>query len=132
MSEGTAETMAATLEGSVEKHKAWLVATGDEIGKAGGKNENWKSQGRAMLEAARHETEPLVLLNLLRYQATRNKKTWTEPVDLASKLEAAIERCRKEASSNQELAMELIRHVLLYALRAYTYHEKKRKGGNGD
>lgn len=131
MTETQETTEQAEIERRVEPHKAWLVTTGDEIGKAGRRNKDWKSQGRTMLEAARHETEPLVLLNLLRYQATRNKN-WKDPVDLVGQLEKALEECRKRADGDSELAMELIRHLLLYTLRAYTAYEEKKGKGGGD
>ena len=122
-------TEQAPIERRLEPHKGWLVSTGDEIGKAGGQNKDWKSQGRIMLEAARHETEPLVLLNLLRYQATRNKN-WLSPANLLERTERAMEECRTRSKGDDELAMELIRHLLLYSLRSYTFHAKG-KGGNG-
>lgn len=130
MTETAQTTEQAPIERRLEPHKGWLVTTGDEIGSAGGGNKDWKSQGRIMLEAARHETEPLVLLNLLRYQATRNKN-WTSPANLLEKTEQAIEECCKRSKQDGELAMELIRHLLLYSLRAYTFHSKGT-GGNGD
>lgn len=121
----TKETPAST---SVEQHKKWLVTTGDAIGKAGGGNSRWTSQGRILLEAARHETEPLVVLNLLRYQTTRNNN-WKKPFDISGKLQGAFEECGKKADGEAALTMELIRHLLLYTLRAYTFHSKS--DGNG-
>lgn len=125
--EGTGRPAGASLE----DHKKWLVETGDAIGRAGAKNEGWKSQGRILLEAARHETEPLVLLNLLRYQVIRNEKAWKKPEDLSERVEKAIQECTNRGGDDSGLTMELIQHLLLYTLRAYTAFENKKQGGSG-
>lgn len=125
-SPSTKETPAST---SVEQHKKWLVTTGDEIGKGGGKNSGWTSQGRIILEAARHETEPLVVLSLLRYQKARNAKPWADPYDIFQRLETALKECATKGGADNMLTMELMRHLLLYTLRAYTFHSKSDSNG---
>ncbi len=109
----------------VAREKKWLVESGDEIGKLARANQEWGSQARAIWEAARHETEPLVLLNLVRYQAARNKN-WREPERLLEPLSKAMERCRTVAAGagDDGLAVELIRHLLVYTIRAYTFNSK--------
>jgi len=107
---------------ALSREKQWLVATGDTIGKLAGKSEDWASQGRILWEAARSETEPSVLPNLLRYQYARNQKTWTEPVYKG--LSDAFQACIGRAGKDDALALELLRHLLVYTLRAYTFHAK--------
>jgi hypothetical protein len=107
------------------REKRWLVETGDTIGKLAGASEDWASQGRVLWEAARNETEPSVLPNLLRYQYARNRKTWPEPVFQG--LSDAIKTCIDRAKEDDALALELIRHLLVYTLRAYTFHAKGAK-----
>lgn len=122
----------------IEPLKGWLVERGDAIGAKAGAIRNWKSQFRILLESARHESEPAVILNLLRYQAARNKDWFKD--GLLQVVEADLEACRAKAQKDAALSMELIRQLLLYALRAYTYEEERRKqegkrkekGGGGD
>lgn len=128
----TAASAQAAMERRVEEHKRWLVEMGDEIGRSGAGNKGWKSQGRILLEAARHETEPRVLLNLFRYQAARNKKTWRLPEDVADLLEKALVECQKRAGDDPVLTMELMRHLLLYTLRANTAFAKDDDAGGRD
>lgn len=111
--------------------KKWLVQKGEEIGRLAEENEEWKHQIGTISEAAHHETEPEVLLNLLRYQAGRNEKTWYRPRDAHTPLEAAIKECVKHAANDPEAAMELIRHLLLYTYRAYTYYNSQIKKAKG-
>lgn len=109
----------------VARQKKWLVERGDTIGKLARGNREWGSQARSIWEAARHESEPLVLLNLLRYQAARNKN-WTRPENVVEPLGAAIEECRTVAAKagDEGLAVELIRHLLVYTIRAYTFFSR--------
>ena len=67
---------------TVEDHKKWLVQEGDRIGELAKSNRDWKHQVRTIWEAARLENEPLVVLNLLRYQAARNPGNWRQPADV--------------------------------------------------
>lgn len=116
--------MLAKLRTRVNQEKAWLVEQGDEVGRLAAQgNSDWASQGRLMLEAARGETCLLALLNLLRYQAARNK-SWGGCLDLLSK---ALEECRNRSKGDEALAMELARHLLLYSVRAHKYHEESRR-----
>lgn len=127
MSEATAAggaTAHPPLTTRLEPHKRWLVQAGDELGKKAREHQHWKSQIRTLLEAARHETEPLVILNLLGYQATREKK-WKKN-DLERALRTELAHCADRSGDDSELAMEMIRHLLLYFMRAYTYHEATR------
>ncbi len=114
------------------KHKAWLVGQGDEIGKKARRNSDWASQARTLLEAARSETEPAVILNLLRYQRARNKN-WVTPENVFSPLEQAMNECIKRAAQAPDVALELMRHLLVYTLRAYTYEWKlaEKEGRQG-
>ncbi len=116
------EATKTTAPRTVDARKRWLVEEGDKLGKLARDNREWKHQVRTIWEAARAETEPLVLLNLLRYQAARNAKTWREPEDAFEALQEGIEECRKWAGDDVELAMDLIRHLLAYTYRAYTFH----------
>lgn len=106
-------------------HKEWLVTQGDEIGELAKDNRDWKHQVRTIWEAARLENEPLVVLNLLRYQAARNSGNWRKPADVFTALSEAIEKCRMKAAKDAELAMELIRHLLAYTYRSFTFHSAK-------
>ncbi len=112
----------------VGQKKQWLVSRGDEIGKLARGNSDWKNQIRALLEAARTEDEPLVVLNFLRYQAARNEN-WLEPQNVFEPLSGALEQCRADAAQEPGPAMALIRHLLAYTYRSYTFHstEKKRQ-----
>lgn len=105
----------------VARQKKWLVEEGDGIGKLARGNPEWSSQARGIWEAARHESEPLVILNLLRYQAARNERSWSGVVVPLGK---AIERCRDTAreAGEEGLAMELIRHLLVYTIRSHKFH----------
>ncbi len=105
----------------VAAQKRWLVEDGDVIGKLAGGNRDWASQARGIWEAARHESEPLVILNLLRYQAARNDTSWK---GVAGPLENAIERCQTTAreAGDEGLAMDLIRHLLVYTIRSHKFH----------
>jgi hypothetical protein len=120
MASSAGEIESRELRKLVARHKRWLVTQGNEIGGQAGGNPEWSSQARGIWEAARHETEPLVILNLLRYQAARNERTWS---GVAVPLGKAIERCREEAkdSGGDALAMELIRHLLVYTIRAHKF-----------
>ncbi len=106
----------------VDQQKRWLVTQGDEIGRQASHNKDWKSQIRTIWEAARTETEPQVLLNLLRYQAARNAN-WYSPQDVFQPLQKAIGKCVEE-TADPAVAMTLIRHLLAYTYRSYTYHGK--------
>jgi hypothetical protein len=105
-------------------HKKWLVERGDKIGQLAGGKRDWASQARGIWEAARTETEPLVLLNLLRYQSTRNRN-WD---DVAPVMEQDIKECQTKAQAvgmGNQGAMELIRLLLVYTIRAYVYESKR-------
>jgi hypothetical protein len=108
---------------AVNEAKAWLVQTGDEIGALAKDTKDWASQVRVVWEAARTENEPAVLLNLLRYQRARNKN-WMDPRDLFTPLKDAMEACVAKAEDDTETALDLIRHLLVYTIRAYTYYDK--------
>lgn len=131
MSESTAAGGAseAGLAARLQPHKRWLVEQGDALGGQAREHGKWKSQIRTLLEAARHETEPRVLLNLLGYQATREKK-WQDN-DLEKSLCAKLAECDDRADGDPELAMEMIRHLLLYFVRAYTYEADRAESGKG-
>lgn len=122
-----------TRRPSIDEHKAWLVEQGDEIGKLARSKKYWKNQVRVLQEAAHVETEPTVMLNLLRYQAARNDE-WRDPPDVAEPLEKRFEECIQRADKKPALAMELMRHLLLYTVRAYTYQNmlhKEEQDGKG-
>lgn len=112
------ETSTGSDDPRVDAHKGWLVETGDRIGRLAKDQSDWKSQIRGILEAARTETHPAVLENLVQYQAARNKN-WRNP-DVASPLLKAMHECQKKAGDDLDLTMDLIRHLLLYTLRAHT------------
>jgi hypothetical protein len=107
----------------VSAHKGTLVALGNDLGRKAAGNEGWKSQIRIILEAAREETEPAVLRNLIRYQSVRNA-SWSQKHKILPDLDSALDRVTAEAGDDRELTMELIRHLLVYTLRAYTYEAK--------
>lgn len=113
-----------SLEERVAEHKKLLVDAGDEIGLKAAANEGWKSQVRILLDAAREETEPAVVRNLARYQSVRNKKSWSSGHEILPDLETALQQIDSAAGTDTELAMEMIRHLLLYAMRSHTYHAK--------
>lgn len=120
----------------LEQHKEWLVTEGNRIGELAKANPDWKSQIRVLQEAAQEETEPEVLLNLLRYQAARNKN-WKEPRDVVTDLGALMAQCIEKTGDERRFAIELMQLLLLYTVRAYTYHnhvyreEQKKKGKKG-
>jgi len=105
------------------RHKAWLVGQGDALGRTARNNREWASQARVLLEAARSETEPAVLLNLLRYQRARNPN-WVTPANVFAPLEQAMNECVERAAQAPGVALELMRYLLVYTLRAYTYQAK--------
>jgi hypothetical protein len=111
-------------------HKRRLVEAGDEIAKS---KKEWASQARGIWEAALAESEPKVLLNLLRYQYARNQKNWGKGV--FERLEKEFETCIADAKDDAELALDLVRHLMVYTIRAYTYaskaQEEKKAGGAG-
>jgi len=107
----------------LDRHKGWLVTQGNGIGREAKDNRDWKNQVRVLQEAAQEETEPLVLLNLLRYQAARNKN-WRQPRDVVTPLGKLMEECIDRADGDGRFAIELIQHLLLYTVRAYTYESK--------
>ena len=113
------------MQEQVNPHKKWLVERGDALGELAKANKDWKGQIRGIAEAARHENEPSALLNLVRYQSVRNKN-WREPKDVTEPLTEAMEECITEADENPELAMALIRHLLTFTYRSYTFHEDKK------
>ena len=129
MNEVNQEDSKAVRERAVASHKEWLVTEGDRIGELAKDNRDWKHQVRTIWEAARLENEPPVVLNLLRYQAARNSGNWRKPADVFKDLSEAIEKCRTKAADDAELAMELIRHLLAYTYRSFTFHSAKN--GNG-
>jgi hypothetical protein len=114
-----------TTRDLVNASKLWLVTEGDRIGRLARRNREWKNQVRTIWEAARTENEPAVLLNLLRYQAARNDN-WYKPENAFEPLHAAIEKCVTEAAADSARGMALIRHLLAYTYRSYTFHEEKR------
>ena len=67
-----------------------------------------------------------MLLNLLRYQAARNTN-WVTQKNVLEPTEAALERAIRDAAGDKELAMELIRHLLVYTLRAHRHEEWRRR-----
>jgi hypothetical protein len=115
-----------TRQQAVNAEKAWLVQTGDQIGELAKDTKEWSSQLRAVWEAARTENEPAVVINLLRYQRARNRN-WLVPRDLFNPLKGAMESCIQKAHGDTDLALDLIRHLLVYTIRAYTYHDKLRE-----
>jgi hypothetical protein len=108
--------------------KEWLVKQGDEIGKLARERKDWASQARVIWEAARKETEPLVLLNLLRYQSVRNDNWEGVSGPLEATMTECIERSKVEG---RDAALELIRHLLVYTIRSYTYHRELTKEKKG-
>lgn len=115
----TASAAARGREAWIASQKGWLVRQGNKIGEQAGARKDWASQGRGLWEACRHETEPEVILNLLRYQACR-VDSWE---GVSGLLEADIHECCRlaQAAGATGDAMELIRLLLLYALRAHKY-----------
>lgn len=113
----------------IAQHKKWLVGEGNEIGEKAKDNKEWKSQIRGIWDAARTETEPQVLLNFLRYQGVRGKN-WREPENVLEPMEAAMKKCIEKAEEQPESAMELIRHLLAYTYRAFTFHSHKSQREN--
>ncbi len=106
--------------------KQELVRRGEEIGRKARGFTGWSHQVRRLLGVASGETEPLVMLNLLRYQSVRNKDSWgKERAELAEPLEADMQWCCAEANGNEALAMVLIQHLLCYAYRQYTFETKQ-------
>ncbi len=108
----------------LNESKAELVRKGEEIGKRAFeiKSEGWTHQVRRLLGVASEENEPLVLLNLLRYQSVRNEKSWgKDRSKVAEPMEAAMKWCKTEAGSDSALAMVLIQHLLCYAYRSHTF-----------
>jgi hypothetical protein len=126
MPEETKTDAAAARHQALARAKEWLVHEGEEIGRKAAKNRDWRGQGRVLWEAARTETEPAVLLNLLRYQAARNPN-WVTEEDVLAPTEAALTRAIREAGADKDLAMELIQHLLVYTLRAHRHEEWRRK-----
>lgn len=139
MTAASATPAAATArerEAWIASQKGWLVRQGNKIGERAGARKDWASQGRGLWEACRHETEPEVILNLLRYQACR-VDSWE---GVSGLLESDIRECCRQAQAAGAAgdAMELIRLLLLYALRAHKYQAslgspgspgKGKKGG---
>lgn len=119
-------TTAQTRKSELDKNKEWLVKEGNELGKIARENREWGGQARGLWEAARHETEPAVLLNLLAYQRARNKN-WVEPRDVFTPLNAAMGSCIAKAGGDRELALDLIRHLLVYTVRSHVYHRELAK-----
>lgn len=114
-------------EERLAEEKAWLVGRGNAVGGLAGDISDWKNQIGVLQAAAAKETEPLVMLNLLRYQAARRKPSWQATFQT---LYDAMEACRARSGDDTVLAMLLIRHLLLYSSRAYTYENKwERNGG---
>lgn len=126
---------------AVGAHKAWLVERGNALGQEAREIRNWNSQIRILQDSARQEAEPEVLLNLLRYQRAREATAWKKSKNaaetLGNSLEQDLQSCIAKAGEDRELAMELIRHLLLYTARAYQWEhqqfkaEKKDDGNNG-
>lgn len=116
----------------LEKHKLWLVTEGNRIGQLASVYSEWKSQIRVLQEAAQEETEPRVLLNLLRYQAARNEKKWWTKRDVVSPLFDLMKECITRAGDDGLFAVELIQHLLLYTVRAYTYENSSLSSNNGN
>jgi hypothetical protein len=107
------------------QQKEWLVTEGDKLGTLAKDQKDWGSQARVIWEAARQETEPLVLLNLLRYQSVRNK-SWE---GVSGPLERALKECIERAKTHgKDVALELIRHLLVYTIRSYTYQRAQKEG----
>ena len=121
--EQTTTDPAAARQESLARAKEWLVQEGDAIGRSAARNRDWHGQGRVLWEAAREETEPTVLLNLLHYQAARNPN-WENVLEPTA---AAFRRAIGDAGGDKELAMELIRHLLVYTLRAHTHADWVRR-----
>lgn len=113
------------MQEQVNEHKQWLVECGDKLGELAKRNKDWKGQIRGIAEAARHENEPSALSNLVRYQAARNSN-WYDQKDVATPLLEAMGKCVKKAGEGPELSMALIRHLLAYTYRSYTFHEEKK------
>jgi hypothetical protein len=105
------------------QQKEWLVTEGDRLGTLAKDRGDWGSQARVIWEAARQETEPLALLNLLRYQSARNNKSWE---GVSGPLERALKECiERSRNHGKDVALELIRHLLVYTIRSYTYQKGK-------
>lgn len=119
-------TPAADHQKRLAAKKRWLVTQGNRIGELAGDKSEWKSQINLLAEAAAGETEPLVLLNLLRYQQARVSKAWT---GVADPLFDDMSACITEAGEDAALSILLIRHLFLFATRAYTYERHRRNGG---
>lgn len=106
----------------INENKAWLVERGDDIGEKAKANKDWKSQLRNLWEVARSENEPQVVLNYLRYQKSR-KSNWTQPVNVFLELERNLKECKDRSGDDRELELELMRHLLGYTYRSFTFHE---------
>jgi hypothetical protein len=119
------ESGAKTHDERLAEEKVWLVKKGNEVGKLARDVNDWKNQIGVLQAAAAKETEPLVMSNLLRYQAARNDKSWKAAYPA---LAPAIEECSTRASKDPALAMLLIRHLLLYSSRAYIFERWQEKG----
>jgi len=127
----TMETVQATRvrSAALAKNKLWLVTNGDEIGKAAKGTKEWLSQARGIWDAARTETEPTVILNLLRYQFVRNKKNWAPPV--FDSLETRFKECIEKAGGDGALALDLMRHLMVYTIRSFVFWNKKDEPASG-
>jgi hypothetical protein len=126
MPENTAPASVLTHQQRLAAKKRWLVDEGNNIGRLAGDKKEWKSQINLLAEAAAGESEPRVLLNLLRYQQARNKEAWQ---GVANPLFEGMTACITEAGDDDTLAILLIRHLFLYSNRAYTF---ARYQSNGD
>jgi hypothetical protein len=109
----------------VNENKAWLVKQGDAIGEKAKANKDWKGQLRNLWDVARAETEPEVVLNFLRYQKgkKRDKNNWTHPENVFDPLMRDLKECIRLAGEDRELTLELMRHLLGYTYRSFTFHE---------
>ncbi len=125
------ESLSADQMAVLQASKSHLVQRAEIIGKMATSNDDWKSQIRTLMEAAREETEPEVLVNFLRYQSVRNSKAWRKVKDVAKVLEEDLKNCAVLAKGENPLTLVLVQHLLCYAYRAYTFYDGSPKQEEG-
>ena len=121
----------------VDLHKGRLVEKAERLGQLAAQRHDWNHQIRRVMDLARVEAEPLVVINFVRYQAShqQSRGAWTAVAKpLVDTMNDCLERAKSASNASGEKlgeedvaarAMDLIRHLLLYTMRAYTWHHRE-------